>query len=54
MKHVVRAGLALLFFAQATFLQPLQAAACSRIFWNDNDQAKVVARTVDLEACAQD
>jgi len=24
------------------------AAACSRIFWNDNDQAKVVARTVDL------
>lgn len=24
------------------------AAACSRIFWNGNDQAKVVARTVDL------
>src|SRR5690606_174036 len=24
------------------------AAACSRIFWNDNGQAKVVARTVDL------
>jgi len=24
------------------------AASCSRIFWNDNAQAKVVARTVDL------
>lgn len=29
-------------------LAPARAAACSRIFWNDNDQAKVVARTVDL------
>jgi choloylglycine hydrolase len=48
MKHGFRAGLALLFFAHATLLQPLEAAACSRIFWNDNDQAMVVARTVDL------
>jgi penicillin V acylase-like amidase (Ntn superfamily) len=33
--------------ALATLL-PVPAQACSRIFWNGNDQAKVVARTVDL------
>lgn len=32
----------------AAALAPQRAVACSRIFWNDNDQAKVVARTVDL------
>jgi choloylglycine hydrolase len=33
--------------AMATAL-PAPVGACSRIFWNDNAQAKVVARTVDL------
>jgi choloylglycine hydrolase len=32
----------------AATLASTPASACSRVFWNDNDQAKVVARTVDL------
>lgn len=38
----------LVALATLATLLPAPARACSRIFWNDNDKAKVVARTVDL------
>lgn len=46
-KHIV-VSLGALCATLCTFVAPESARACSRIFWNDNDQAKVVARTVDL------
>ncbi len=40
-RHIFSATMALLCFAH------LPAEACSRIFWNSNDVAKVVSRTMD-------
>lgn len=49
MKKKLRLSLALAAVIAATAGRGVSpAAACSRIFWNANDQAKVVARTVDL------
>lgn len=42
---LVASGLALTF---ALSLMTETAMACSRVFWNDNDHANVVARTMDL------
>jgi len=45
MKARIAAGCLAMLAAAAG---PADAQACSRIFWNSNDQAKVVARTMDL------
>jgi penicillin V acylase-like amidase (Ntn superfamily) len=47
MKQSLHVALAALVAASPLVL-PDPAGSCSRIFWNDNGQAKVVARTVDL------
>lgn len=48
MKHSPARLTALLCLAASLVVAARPADACSRILWNDQDQAKVVARTVDL------